>query len=105
LTDAELVRKALDDPDTAPITPQVRATLKFLRKMTRTPSDLGPDDAREVLAAGVSKAALAEAIEVAYLFNIYDRLADTMGWDVPAEGDGSYAAAAKNLLSARGYKL
>lgn len=70
--------------------------------MTLTPDALTPEDARTVLATGVSRDALLDAIHVAYLFNIYDRLADTMGWQVPPEGDGSYQAAADNLLS-RGY--
>ena len=98
------MQKVLDDPETAPITPQLRATLTFLRKMTLDPAGLGPEDARAVLAVGVSRRALLEAIHVAYLFNIYDRLADTMGWDVPQD-EGAYAASAKNLLSSQGYKL
>jgi hypothetical protein len=32
----------------------------------------------------VSKQAVEDALEVAFLFNIYDRLADAMGWEVPA---------------------
>ena len=68
------MKKVLDDPRTAPIDPKLRATLAFLEKMTRSPSELTADDARAVLALGVSKAALADAIYVASTFNIYDRL-------------------------------
>lgn len=53
--------------------------------------------------AGVSKNAIRDALEVAYLFNIYDRLADTMGWDVPAVSSGYYQVAAKRLLK-HGYQ-
>jgi hypothetical protein len=53
--------------------------------------------------AGVSKAAIEEALEVAFLFNIYDRLADAMDWDVPARDSGAYASSARRLL-ARGYR-
>ena len=42
-------------------------------------------------------------MHVAFLFNVFDRLADTMGWDVPAEGSGFWPTSAKMLLS-RGYK-
>ena len=52
--------------------------------------------------AGVSKNAIRDALEVAYLFNIYDRLADAMGWDVPSRASGYYQVAAKRLLS-QGY--
>jgi hypothetical protein len=48
--------------------------------------------------AGVSKQAISEALEVAFLFNIYDRLADTMGWDVPSLTGGYYQEAARRLL-------
>jgi alkylhydroperoxidase family enzyme len=93
----------LDDFESAPIDGRLRATLRFLRKMTLEPDALTPADAREVLAAGVDKAALTDAIHVAYLFNIYDRLADTMGWHVPALDAGYYEAAAKRLLT-HGYR-
>jgi hypothetical protein len=66
--------------------------------MTLAHQSLGPNDVRAVLAKGVSKAAIAEALEVAFLFNVYDRLADTMGWHVPDKRSGYYNAAAKRLL-------
>lgn len=98
------MQRVLDDPETAPIDERVRATLRFLRKMTRDHGALGPEDARAVLAAGVSKRALYDAIHVAYLFGVFTRLADVMGWRTPPAGDPSWAASAKSLLS-RGYRL
>ena len=53
--------------------------------------------------AGVSKQAIQDAVEVAFLFNIYDRLADAMGWDVPPPASGYYQLAARRLLK-NGYK-
>ena len=76
--------------------------LGLLEKMTLSHQSLGPDDVRAALAKGVSKAAIAEALEVAFLFNVYDRLADTMGWHVPDEKSGYYSVSAKRLLK-RGY--
>ncbi|MBT9558111.1 MAG: hypothetical protein IV100_18910 [Myxococcales bacterium] len=98
----ELTAQVLDDYRRAPISEGLRSTLAFLERMTLAPDALTPDDARAVLAAGVSKAALEDAIEVAYLFNIYDRLADSMGWHVPEEGSRFYEGAAAMLLK-RGY--
>ena len=91
----------LEDYERAPISDKLRATLDFLKKLTLTPEALGADDARRVLALGVSKAALADAIYVGSMFNIYDRLADTMGWHVPTEA--AFDVGAKRLLS-RGYR-
>ena len=66
--------------------------------MTLEPQALTADDARAVLASGVDREALTHAIHVAYLFNIYDRLADSMGWHVPDKTSGYYNTAAKRLL-------
>ena len=72
--------------------------LGLLEKMTLSHQSLGPNDVRAVLTRGVSKRAIAEALEVAFLFNVYDRLADTMGWHVPDKKSGYYDVAAKRLL-------
>jgi alkylhydroperoxidase family enzyme len=93
----------LDDFESAPIDEKLRATLRFLRTMTLEPDTLTPADARAVLAVGVSREALTEAIHVAYIFNVYDRLADTMGWHVPGKAAGYYQVSARRLLT-RGYQ-
>jgi alkylhydroperoxidase family enzyme len=73
----------LDDPATAPIGEGLRATLGFLRKLTLEPEAIGPDDAELVRAAGVSDEALEDAIHVCALFNVIDRIADALGFDLP----------------------
>jgi hypothetical protein len=70
--------------------------------MTLDHKNLTADDVRAVMKTGVTKAAIADALEVAFLFNIYDRLADTMGWHVPSLAAGYYQVAASRLLT-RGY--
>ena len=93
----------LDDFESAPVDARLKATLRFLRKMTLEPDAMAPDDARAVLAAGVDRDALTQAIHVAYVFNVYDRLADSMGWHVPEKALGSYQVGAQRLLK-RGYR-
>jgi alkylhydroperoxidase family enzyme len=68
---------------TAPLRPELAATLVFLEKLTLHPEELGPADAEAVRAAGVSTAALRDAAAVCALFNMIVRLADSFGWDVP----------------------
>jgi len=92
----------LNDYRTAPVDEKLRATLGLLEKMTLDQDALGPSDIRAVMGTGVSKEAIQEALEVAFLFNIYDRLADAMGWDVPLAQGGYYKVAARRLLR-RGY--
>ena len=87
---------------TAPVDERLRATLGFLEKLTLRPHELGPADADAARAAGVSDEALVDAIHVAALFNMIDRLADSLGWDVPSfEG---FSARAEAML-ASGYAL
>jgi alkylhydroperoxidase family enzyme len=73
------VEAVLADVDSAPIGRGLRATLRFLRTMTLAPESLAPADAERVLAAGVSRAALRDAIEVSAGFNLITRLADAIG--------------------------
>jgi alkylhydroperoxidase family enzyme len=69
---------------TAPLRPQLAATLVFLEKLTLRPGELLPADADAVRAAGVSTQALRDAATVCALFNMIVRLADSLGWDVPS---------------------
>lgn len=90
----------LRDPDTAPISPGLRATLAFLAKVTLTPDALGPDDAAQARAAGVSDEALDDALHVAFLFAVYTRLADAMGWE---QLDERERAGSASRLFRKGY--
>ncbi len=92
----------MDDWRTAPLTPELRATLGFIEKMTLAPDELDAGDRAAVTAAGVSDEALIDAIHVCALFNMIVRLADSLGWDVPPPE--ALAARAPVLLE-RGYAL
>ena len=64
--------------------PELQATLVFLETLTRRPEELTRADGEAVYAAGVSPQALRDAATVCALFNMIVRLADSLGWDVPA---------------------
>jgi hypothetical protein len=51
--------------------------------MTLAPGELAAADTDAVLAAGVSRQALVDAIHVCAYFNMIVRLADALGWAVP----------------------
>jgi len=74
----------------------LRATLGFLEKLTLRPDELRRQDAEDVLAAGVRRNALIDAIEIAALFAMIVRLADSFGWHVPL--DRELAARAETRL-------
>ncbi len=87
---------------TAPISPELRATLEFLEKLTLDPAGVGREDAAAVRAAGVSEDALVDAIHVCALFSMIVRLADSFGWDVPSFDEFSARA---DAMLASGYAL
>jgi hypothetical protein len=70
--------------------------------MTLAPGELAPADADAVLAAGVTREALVDAIRVCALFNMIVRLADALGWAVPPPE--AFAARGRILLES-GYRL
>ncbi|MEO8192989.1 MAG: hypothetical protein ABI681_03995 [Gemmatimonadales bacterium] len=74
--------------------------LGLLDTFTLHPEQLNPSGVREVLAAGVSREAVRDAFYVAFLFNTYDRLADTLGWELP---DQRYYPKAGRRLFKKGY--
>jgi hypothetical protein len=90
----------LADVDTAPIDDKLRATLKLLRKLTKEHA-VTADDMRAVLAAGVSKQQIEDALAVCFAFNIITRLADTFQFYV---GPRSHFDAGAKMLLTRGYK-
>ena len=87
---------------TAPVSPQLAATLAFLEKLTLRPDELEPADAEAARAAGVSDRALRDAATVCALFNMIVRLADSLGWDVPSP---ERLAARAPAMLAEGYAL
>ena len=96
------MKAVVDDWRTAPLDRKLRAALGFLEKLTLRPNEVRPADVEPLRAAGVSDAAIENAINVCVLFNIYDRLADALGWYIPDQA--GYAASAHNLMK-RGYLL
>ena len=80
----------------------MRAALGFLEKVTLTPAEVRPADVASLRAAGVGDEGIEDAIQACVLFNIYDRLADSLGWYLP--GPDGYAASGRNLMR-RGYLI
>lgn len=79
------MKPVLDDYRSAPIDERMRVTLALLETFTLRPEELGAAEVRPVLAAGVTREAIRDAFYVAFLFNTYDRLADTLGWELPEQ--------------------
>lgn len=95
------MKQVLADYKTATISEKLRAMLGLLETFTLHPEQMTPEKVRVVMDAGVSKDAIRDAFYVAYLFNTYDRLADTLGWELP---DASYYRKAGKRLFTHGYR-
>lgn len=98
--DSARVQAVLADLDSAPVEDGLRATLRMLGKLTRD-GTVGADAMRDVLAVGVSRQQVEDALAVCAAFNTTDRLADAFGFGLLSpEG---YEAGARFLLK-QGYR-
>lgn len=70
---------------TAPVPEKLRVLLGFLEKLTLHPQDVGPADMVPLRAAGLSDEEIADAIHISTAFNLINRLADSMGWEMQKE--------------------
>jgi hypothetical protein len=95
------VQSVLADVERAPIGEPLRATLRFLQKVTRDHASVTAGDVQALLAQGVTRAKIEDALDVCFAFNVITRLADTFAFGVGPRA--SFDAGARRLLS-RGYQ-
>jgi AhpD family alkylhydroperoxidase len=98
--DGTRVAAVLADLESAPIEEPLRATLRMLGRLTRE-GQLGAEDVRAVMSAGVSPGQVEDALAVCFAFNTTGRLADAFGFEVLSQE--GFEAGAKYLLR-RGYR-
>lgn len=94
---SEKVSAALADLATAPIDDKLKATLAFLRKVTREHDKVTADDVRVLLARGITRQQVEDALNVCFAFNVITRLADTFQFAVGPQS--AFDAGARRLLS------
>ncbi|MDQ3301708.1 MAG: alkylhydroperoxidase AhpD family core domain-containing protein, partial [Myxococcota bacterium] len=95
------VAAVLADLATAPISEPLRATLAFLRKVTQQHDAVTPADVRALLALGVTRQQVKDALEVCFAFNVITRLADAFHFHVGPQS--AFDVSARMLLT-RGYR-
>ncbi|HZA74925.1 MAG TPA: peroxidase-related enzyme [Acidimicrobiales bacterium] len=95
-----LLGELLADLDTANIEEGLRPVLRYVRKLTLTPSRITAVDAEDVFAAGWDERALHDAVSVCALFNLMNRLVDGLG--IHAD-QAYYGTAAGRLSGPAGY--
>jgi alkylhydroperoxidase family enzyme len=75
--------------------------LPLLEKVTHDHASFAPGDFAAARALGVSDEAIRDALYVAYLFNIINRMADALVFEVGSQA--SFDKSTKSLLG-RGYR-
>jgi uncharacterized peroxidase-related enzyme len=80
----------------------VTAAARFVAKLTKAPDDVSQADVAAARAAGVTDAALAEAVYIAFFFNMINRVADALGFTHRSERDRLRGA---GVLRRGGYRL
>lgn len=92
----------LADLASAPIDDKLRATLAFLRDVTKDHAAITAERVEPLLALGITAPQIKDALAVAFCFNVITRLADTFEFSIPP--DSGFETSAKMLLS-RGYEI
>ena len=93
-----IIEAVLADYESAPIDARIKATLKFLEKLTLNPSQLSTDDLAPLKALDIPKKAIEEAIHVCAAFSIINRLADAFDFEL-----SPYPRKAARFLLKNGY--
>ena len=75
------------DYTAADLTVEDRAMLDFAIKLTRTPAEMTQADIEALRAKGFDDTAIHDIVQIAALFNYYDRLADGLGIEPEPEWD------------------
>lgn len=98
---AGTIKSILDDVELAPVPVRLKPILRYVRKLTETPSRMTKEDADAVYDAGWPEQALIHAIAVCAYFNNMNRLVEGAGIIGTAE---EYSAGAERLV-AEGYLM
>ncbi|MPZ25944.1 MAG: peroxidase [Micromonosporaceae bacterium] len=89
----------LSDVDSAPVEERMRPVLRYVHKLTLTPSRISPADAAAILSAGWPEQALHDAASVCALFNLMNLLVDGLG----VTADDTYFPTSADRLASVGY--
>jgi alkylhydroperoxidase family enzyme len=95
-----VVQAVTDDWRTAPVSDQLKAMLGLLEKVTLTAARVAPCDIEPLLALGISKPAIEDALLICACFNIIARIADALNVAIPSAS--VFLQTAERLL-AHGY--
>jgi len=98
--DAALLSQLLVNIDAAEVDEGLKPVLKYIKKLTETPSRMTQADAQSIYAAGWDEQAFFDVVSLCGLFNFLNRVVDGCG--IVVDSDEAKATAA-DLIPALGY--
>lgn len=98
--DEALLSQLLIDIDTAEVDEAIKPVLKYIKKLTESPSRMTEADAQAIYAAGWNEQAFFDVVSICGLHNFLNRLVDGCGIAVSQEEAKTTAA---ELIPALGY--
>ena len=84
-----------------PLDARVAAGLDLVEKATMQREDVGPEDIPRARAGGLSDVAIADALHVAFVFNLINRVANAFGFDGGGEANARRGANCRRSSQAR----
>lgn len=97
--DPETLTRLLHDVDSADVDDRMRPLLRYVGKLTTSPSRITPADAQCVFDAGWDERALHDVVAVGSLFNLMNRYVDGLG----VTADEDYLSVSGRRLAEGGY--
>jgi uncharacterized peroxidase-related enzyme len=85
--DGELVEQVLADPDSAPISPKLKALLKIAAKVQAGGKQVTPDDIAAAREAGATDVELHDTVLIAAAFCMYNRYVDGLATWQPDDAE------------------
>ena len=83
--DRDVVRAAIDDPDTAPVTDKMRALLAIAGKVQRSGLEVTAEDIAAARAAGANDEDIHDTVLVAAAFSMFNRYVDGLAANTPTD--------------------
>ena len=83
--DETVFDELMEDIDTASVDTRLKPILRFVRKLTLTPSRMSQADADAIFAAGWDEKAFVDVVSICAIQNFFNRFVDGIGIDVDDE--------------------
>ncbi len=99
--DKGLLEALLADVDAGPVDDRLKPVLRYVKKLTQTPSRMVQADVDAIFAAGWDEDSFHFAVMICSLFNLYNRLMDGYG----IKNTAAFRASRGRMLAERGYGI